>query len=110
MFKKHDIFVLILVMRHVWTPFWTPNLLPFIESVQKRGSEKGPDTGRTDARTNERTDVTNGLTEYFWGLYTIALRAMIRAITHKKPPLLQNRRKQGGGFSYSLKNLKILTS
>ena len=32
---------------------------------------------RTDERTDARTDVTNGLTQYFWGLYTIALRAII---------------------------------
>ena len=79
MFKKHDISGFFLVMRHVWTPFWTLKLLPFIESVQKRGSKNGPDTGRTDART----DVTNGLTEYFWGLYTIALRAIIQNVLHE---------------------------
>ena len=27
-------------------------------------------------RTDERTDVTNGLTEYFWGLYTIAKKEL----------------------------------
>ena len=62
-------------------PLFGPRNCFLLLRVFKKG---GPKRVRTDERTNVRTDVTNGLTEYFWGLYTIALRAIILPNTSLK--------------------------